>query len=528
MAGKEELIASKVLELVGGAKNVISATNCMTRLRLLVNDDKKVNVAEIKRILGVISVITDGNSIQVVLGPGKAHKVADEFNKLIKITESDVPNAVLDEEARKQKEADEARLSDNGFIRFWQRFGLFFKHIKWKKGFRHIGNIFSPLVPGFIAFGILYGISCIILTAATAGLSPEVMTKWMEKPLEYLTGATKVFYCLFNFTAQGFIAYLAVLVGVNAAKEFSVTPAIGGAIGGLSIFPSLIEISKAIPGFAWKTEVKGEIIWKGLIMAGNGGILAVILAVFLIGFLERWIRKWMPDTISVVFTPLLTLLIGGTVFLFVIMPIMGYVMVGVTTAVNAMSSATLHWAVRGLIGFVLGAFFLPLVMLGLHRGLDAIYATFIADKNATPLYPIFAMADASQAGVGLAVYFKAKRLKHKRLEQNAISGVVPQILGVSEPLIYGVTLPMVKPFVCVGIGAGIAGAIVNIIGIQSAGFAVSGLMAIPIMTYINGQFVGWKAMLYYIMCWAIAVVGGFISAWFLVNEKDCNKVERID
>ncbi len=519
-----ELLAHKILELAGGPSNIVSATNCMTRLRLLVRNDKLVKTEELKKTMGVLGLITEGTLIQVVLGPGKVKKVTDEFNELIKLTVSEVPNAVMDEETRKHKEKINAKLSDNKFLRFFQRIGIWFRTVKWKKGLRHVGNCFASLIPGFIFFGICYSISVIINVILTPDISKGLIDIIANK--DSLPAAGVISFMIFRFIAIGFMDYLAIFVGINAAKEFGVTPVIGGSIGGLSIVPSLNEIAKTLGMNLWNSETNKFLYF---IEKGNGGVLAVILAVFLIGFLERHIRKHMPNVLDTVFTPLLTMVIGGTVFLFGIMPVVGIVTTGITKGIQALSNPAWAWYVRAPIGFVLGACFLPIISLGLHHGLTPFYAELSTKPGGLVLYPIFAMNDACQVGVAASVWLKAKKAKHERLQQNIAGGIVPEILGISEPLIYGMTLPMAKPYLPIALGAGLGGAWINAWGIGFCSFDCSGLLGIPLCMYVNALGTQPRPALaigLYVAGWAIAVISGFLFAMLLIKPKHLERVPR--
>jgi len=528
MLTNEEL-AKQILVQVGGAGNIVSATNCMTRLRLLLRNDKLVKMDELKKTNGVLGVIAEGTLVQVVLGPGKVKKVADEFNALIKITETDAPLAKIEAETQKKKNILNKKLSDNKFIRFWQRIGIWFRTVQWKKGLRHIGNCFSPLIPGFIFFGICYSISVII--NVSLGTEPGTSGALIDviKHMDSLPAGGVISFLIFRCIAIGFMDFLAIFVGINAAKEFGVTPVLGGAIGGLSICPSLFNIAVKLGWFSeFVYDESGKISgYLGLIInAGSGGVLAVILAVFLLGYLERFIRKHMPNVLDTVFTPLLTMVIGGTLFIFTIMPVMGVITTGITNGIKAISSPTLPIAARAGIGFVLGACFLPIISLGLHHGLTPFYAELSKPPYGLVLYPIFAMNDACQVGVAASIWLKAKRAKHERLQQNIAGGIVPQILGISEPLIYGMTLPMGTPYLPIALGAGIGGAWINAWGVGFCSFDCSGLMGIPLCLYVNGQVNMPLAIGLYVAGWAIAVISGFFLAMFIIKPKHLDRIPR--
>mgnify|MGYP003320276324 CR=1 FL=1 len=507
----EYQIAIKLLPLVGGVTNIDDVTNCMTRLRLKVKDGSKVKVDDIKKVPGVLGLISDGTLYQIVLGPGKVRKVTEEFNALVK-TAQEVAEEVHKEENKVSQETKEKPITGNAFVRFFKRIGRFLKGVKWKRGLRHIGNIFSPLVPGFICFGIFYSITTIILVASGGGT--------VIKP-EALTGAAAVFYWIFYALAFGFMTYLSVFVGINSAKEFNATPTLGGILGGIAIIPKVLEIAKLIN---WAGPIAEDGSFPlALIDAGRGGVFTVIFAVFIMSFIERLVRKKMPNVLDTVFSPLLILVISGLLLLFAIMPVMGFVSNGIAELIAGFNGLD-NWA-RAICGFFLAGLFLPLVMLGLHHGLTSIYMTMMENNI---LYPIFAMADAAQFGVGMAILIKSRKYKHDRLKENAAAGVIPQALGVSEPLIYGVTLPLFKPFITVGIGAAIGGAFIAAMGIGFNGFDVSGLLGILLASKIDGVDAPIMARVWYFVGWLISAAGGFISTWLMIGEKDLNRLPRYD
>ena len=530
MKVNEAELALKILELVGGAQNVVSATNCMTRLRLLVKDEKIVKVTEIKKIMGVLGMINDGTLIQVVLGPGVVRKVTEEFNELISFAVKDVSVAKINEEVRQTKENHKRNLSKNKFLAFFQKIVYFFADINWKKGLRHVGNCFSPLIPGFIFFGICYALSVIVVVISVHGdgkLIQEAMQQLSASGTsKYLGSVGITFYWLFNILANGFMAYMSVFIGVTAAKEFGVTPIIGGTIGGISL---LSQLSFLMPNWVVDLSSIGIEEPVHLISAGDGGPLAVILAVFLVGYLERFIKKHMPNVLDTVCTPLFTVVIGGGLFLFALMPVLGVANILVTDAIAVLSSFDAIW-LRAIVGFVLAAIFLPIISLGLHHALSGFYSYQCQQPGGLVLYPIFSMNDACQVGVAASIYLKAKKANHKRLMHNIQGGIIPEVLGVSEPLIYGMTMPMGKPYLAQALGAGVAGAWINAWGIGFCAFDCSGLMGIPLCMYVRAVSDDTPniplAMGLYVCGWLIAVISGFIFARFIVTKDDLEKVSR--
>ena len=471
MTNKE--LAEKILERVGGKENVTRAQNCMTRLRIDVKDYSKIDVEGIKGLEGVISVVQD-ETLQVVLGPGKSRKVTDEFLELAQITESTdmEPGMDVSKDWKENKAINKAGQKQTGI----------------KTLLRHIANIFTPLIPGFIVYGICVAIANLI---AFGNVAPQAGD-----------GFKYVAHQLFTALGQGFFTYLSIFVGVNAAKEFKVTPVLGGMIGGISGMANITNIAVEI---GW-----GDGTLNAVLRAGKGGVLAVILGVFLLGYLERWIRKHLPDVMDTVFTPLLTILIGGVIYIFAIMPVMGLVSSAMVWVITTLCDSSIA-AVRVVSGFLSAALFLPMVTFGLHHGLVGFYSELLTKYGFIQLYPALAMAGAGQVGAAVAIYFKAKKCGNTRLK-NVITGALPAgLLGIGEPLIYGVTLPMGKPFISAGLGAGFGGAFVMAMQVAATAWGPSGLLALFVMT------AGPHGVAASVGCYAVGLVICYIMGFVVTN-----------
>ena len=168
-------------------------------------------------------------------------------------------------------------------------------------------------------------------------------------------------------------------------------------------------------------------------------------------------------------------------------------------------------------GYVLAAVFLPLVLLGLHHGLIPISAIQLEQMGGVSLFPVLAMAGSGQVGAAIAIYIKAKKCGNTRLKK-VIAGALPAgFLGVGEPLIYGVTLPMGKPFITAGLGAGFGGAFVMLMKVMATAWGPSGLVAIPLMK--TGSM-----MLYYFLGLVISYIAGFIITAMVIKENEVANV----
>ncbi|MDG2764735.1 PTS transporter subunit EIIC, partial [Vibrio parahaemolyticus] len=224
------------------------------------------------------------------------------------------------------------------------------------------------------------------------------------------------------------LGYFAIYTGINAAKQFGATEGLGGMLGAISISPNIVAISTIFGLY------DAEVPLKSILTTGKGGIIGVILGVWILSKIEKRIRKRIPDVLDLVVTPFLTLLITSVLFVFIIMPVTGYLsdllVRGLSLIIGSPNSI-----VNIISGYILAAIFLPMVLLGLHHGLIPIYAIQLENLGGVSLFPVLAMAGAGQVGAAIAIYIKAKRVGNTRM-QKVITGALPAgFLGVGEPLI---------------------------------------------------------------------------------------------
>ncbi|MGW2398899.1 PTS transporter subunit EIIC [Kitasatospora sp. NPDC001664] len=396
---KNRATAAAILPLVGGPGNITSIAHCMTRLRLGLRDRSLVQEAELKALPAVMGTVED-DTYQIVLGPGTVAKVTPELQKLVDAAPKAQSAEQLADRGAEIKAAQKAKNATPV-----------------KLMLRRIANIFVPLIPALIGCGIVAGLNGLL---ANLGWAPALVPA---------LGAI----------ASGFMSLIAVFVGYNTAKEFGGTPILGGAVASVIVFAGVAKVT-----------VFGETL-----SPGQGGVLGALGAALLAVYIEKWCRRWVPEALDVLVTPTLTVLLTGLVTLYGLMFLAGEV----STAIG--SFATWLLASGGAFaGLVLGGLFLPLVMLGLHQALIPIHTTLIEQQGYTVLLPILAMAGAGQVGCAVAVYH---RLRRNRSIRATIKSALPAgFLGVGEPLIYGVSLPLGRPFVTACVGGAAGGAFVGL------------------------------------------------------------------
>jgi sucrose PTS system EIIBCA or EIIBC component len=463
-------LSKKILELVGGKENINAATNCMTRLRIRIKEMDQVNMQELKATPGVLGVV-ESDTLQVVVGPGKAKKLADIF-----VTEFGISqDAAVDEDWRENKASIKAKQNKGPL----------------KVVLETIAGIFIPLIPAIIAAGIFNGFANLLSTLMNNG-NLVANNFWTTTQL------------LFALIGAAFLSYFAIYTGINAAKRFGATEALGGMIGAITIGAQINAISSILGLY------NADVPLESILTTGKGGIIGVILGVYILAKVEKFIRKRVPDVLDLVVTPLLSLLITAIILVLILMPVTGFLSDLLVSGLSVIINSEIA-LVRILSGYILSAVFLPMVLLGLHHGLIPIYAIQLETLGGVSLFPVLAMAGAGQVGAALAIYLKAKRVNNLRL-QSIITGALPAgILGIGEPLIYGVTLPLGKPFITAGLGAGFGGAWVMLTQVTASAWGPSGLVALPLMQA--------GSMLNYFIGIIIAYIGGFILTQFFIKSS---------
>ena len=318
MADAEQArIAQELYERLGRADNILQATNCMTRLRVrLVRKDAAL-VAAVKGVKGVIGALDVGDEFQIVLGPGRVQAVADEVRSFMaadraaakKKSGANVEVEAL-REAIKAKNATPVKLF-----------------------FRRIASIFVPLIPGFIACGLITGILGVYLK-----LAPEAANAPLVKLLAVFGNA--VFWGMNLF------------VGWSAAQVFGGTPILGGVLAAVISHPGLANVTLS----------------DAPLLPGRGGVISVVLAAGMGVWLEKRLHRVVPEIFDLFLTPLLTVLLAGAATVLVVQPLGGVLSDWIgRTATAAVGSG------GAVTGFVLGGLWLPMVMLGIHQAMTPIH-----------------------------------------------------------------------------------------------------------------------------------------------------------
>ena len=460
-------LAKEILGDLGGAENINSFTNCMTRLRINVKNPELVNSGKIKELKGVLGVVP-GEQTQIIVGVGHAQRLREAFADVSGISGSSEINENFDNLEEKTKEKVKSKQKSS-----------------FQKGLKHIGNIFIPLIPGFVGTGLVLAI-----TRLWGVFNPEI--------------AANPWFALLVAVGGLLLSSLNVLVGYNAGKEFGGSPVLGAIAGAMIAMPALDgQPDKPLTLFNGFIKLSPNL----------GGVLGVIFAAFVFAFIEKKLRKVVPPSLDLLIIPVLTILAGGIITIAIVMPVAAVLMKGVTfILLDIMLNK------GGIIGgYVLAASFLPLVMLGIHQGLTPVHIQLIQDYGYSVLFPILGMAGAGQVGSAIAILVKTK---NKRLKELISSALPAGFLGIGEPLIYGVSLPLFYPFITACLGAGFGGAVLA--AAKNVGSETIGPSGLVLLVVADSN----RSTAWCLVALMASYLGGFILTYlFGYNEKMLERLE---
>ena len=435
MATNYKAIAKEIIEIVGGAENIISAAHCATRLRLIVKDKELIDDKKIEAIDIVKGCFFTAGQYQIILGTGIVNKVYEEVIKLGISGTS------------KNEQAATAAQNGNALQRL----------------IRIFADIFVPIIPVMVATGLFMGLRGLLTQDALLaffGTSSDAIPQQFLQFTQILTD-----------TAFGF---LPVLVCWSAFKKFGGSPVLGIVIG-------LMLVSNILPTSWDVAQGNAEpMIFFGFIKVN--GYQSSVLPAFIIGFLgskiEQWLHDHVPNALDLIITPFVTVLASLCLGLFLVGPIFHTVEVGLVGVVSALFELPF-----GIGGFIWGALCQVIVVTGVHHALNLVEIEMLAKTNWNPVNPVGSCSNVAQAGAAMAVAVKSKSVKMKSL---AYPSSVSALLGITEPAVFGVNLRLVSPFVCGCLGGGIGGWLAAILGLKGTGMSITGIPGM--LLYLNEQF----------------------------------------
>lgn len=417
MAKDYTQLAKDVVAAVGGKENIVSVTNCMTRLRFVLKDDSIPNEDEVKAINGVKGVMNQGGQYQIIIGTNVSN-VTPKVREIAGIS---------------TEEKGAVKIDKVGQGSLWDRF------------FKVISGCIMPMIGPMIAGGIIKGI---LTLCTTFGV------------LSSTSGAYQLWYA----AADAVLYFMPVIVGFSAGKVFGCNQYVTAAIGAAFLYPNLV------------TAVGEGVDFFGIPVVAatySNTLFPVLLASFLASLVEKGAKKIVPEMVQLMLVPVIVLLVTVPVSWLAIGPVMNMFS-------NAISSAVM-WlfdVAPVLAGVALGAFWQMVVLLGLHGAMIPIIINNITTLGADPLNAVLGLTVWALAGVSLGYALKM-RDPEKRAE--GITDMTTCLFGVTEPTIYSIALPQFKCFMAAWVGGGIAGGILAALGGKCYSMAGDGFFRIPAM-----------------------------------------------
>lgn len=486
MASKYDGLARIIIQNVGGKSNVISVAHCITRLRFKLKDESKANKEVLESTDGVIKVMQSAGQYQVVIG----NQVNDVYDAVLEVGHFAGAGEV-DEDGNAVEGGDEGGKSKSPVSVLIDV----------------ISGVIQPTLGVLAATGIIKGL-----------LALFDFLGWIPST----SGTYQVWYAV----ADGFFYFLPIILGYTAAKKFKMNEFIGMALGIALCYPNMVNITSGevlgtvFAGTAFEMSYYTTFFGIPVIMPSSGytsSVVPIIIAVVLAAKLEKWLKKVIPDVIKLFIVPFVTLVIMVPLTYLVIGPIASILCNVLTVIFSAVYGLPV---VGGIIaGLLIGAFWQVLVIFGLHWSLVPLglinYATLGYDFILSPYFCV----SFAQTFVVLAMIFKTKDEKLKKI---AIPAFISGIFGVTEPAIYGVTLPKKKPFIYSCIGGAVGGAFIGMMGARSYSMGGLGLFGLPSYIDVTGT-TGLQSLIYVVIGTIIASVVAFALIWVLYRDEPANK-----
>lgn len=468
--GKYEALATEIVRNVGGADNVASLTHCITRLRFKLKDEAKAQDEALKQMSGVVTVMKSGGQYQVVIG----NHVPDVYREVLPLIGAE------------EGEADTQTERQSGSL--------------FNRAIDVISGIFQPILGIMAACGMVKGFNALFVAL---GLYTDACGG----------------YLVLNAIGDGLFQFMPLFLGYTAAKKFGLKPMLGLVIGAIMCYPTVQNSALSSGGNVLYTLFAGTMFesrvysdFFGIPMIAmdyTGTVIPVIFVVYFASKCERFFSKFIPELVKFFFVPMLTLLVAIPA---------GFLLIGPLATFGSTVIATVVMSVRNfspmLAGAIVGLTWQILVIFGLHWGFIPVYINNIMTNGYdNVMMPFFACTFATSAVV-LAIYFKTK---NKQIKEMALPNFISGIFGVTEPAIYGILLPLKKPFIISCIAGCIGGGFYGAFNFRKFMMGGMGIFEFPAMIEPDG---GMGNLIVAVSGVVITMVIGFAATMIFYKEKD--------
>lgn len=469
-------LARIIMQNIGGKSNVTGLTHCVTRLRFRLKDESLAQTEVLEQTDGIMKVIKSGGQYQIVIG----NQVGDVYDSVVKVGHLE---SIVGPEG-----ADTGEEDSKGVI------GKFVSIIT---------NVFTPILGMLCACGMLKGLCAL---AVQLGLFTADSGAYMF----WYNAGDALFY------------FLPVLIAYTSAKHFKLNDITGLMIGLTLCIPALVSIS-GLDSIGSVLGVDYQITFFGIpvILPGSGSytqsVIPSIVSVWVASKLEGFLKKHLPGAVKSFMTPFIVLVVIIPATFLVIGPVTMYLANAIGMGVSAIFNVA-PW----LEGAILGALWPVLVMFGMHWGISPIrynnFSLYGCDAIVTPHFPMQFVQTATVIAVGL-------KSKDKRVKGLCTSSAISGFFGVTEPIIYGITLPRKIPFIFGCIGGGIAGAIAGFFKIpQYSG----GIGIFALATFIDPETGDTTGLFWIVMAIIVGCIVSFVLTMLFYKEEDWGKKNKTE
>lgn len=432
--GKFEQEAKDLLAAIGGKENVTAVTHCATRMRFVLGDDKKADVKTIEAIPAVKGTFTNAGQFQVIIG----NDVPIFYNDF---------TAVSGIEGVSKEAAKSAAKSNQNPV---------------QRVMTTLSEIFTPLIPALIVGGLLLGLQNVLGSIQFSNLGGktivEVSKFWegVNENVSVISGA------IFGFLPVG--------ITWSVSRKMGTSQILGIVLGICLVHPSLLsayeyaahKAAGDIPHFILGFEKVGY----------QGQVIPALLAGLTLSYLEIFWRKYIPEVISMIFVPLLSL-VPAVILSYAVLGPIGWWLGGLISGVVL---AGLTGPVKWLFGAIFGAIYAPFVITGLHHMTNAIDLELVRTAGGTGLWPMIALSNIAQGSAVFAYYFIKRH--DEREAQISLPATISAYLGVTEPALFGVNVKYVYPLVAGMSASALSGLLSAVFGVQANSIGIGGLPAI--------------------------------------------------
>ena len=432
--GKFEQEAKDLLAAIGGKENVTAVTHCATRMRFVLGDDKKADVKTIEAIPAVKGTFTNAGQFQVIIG----NDVPIFYNDF---------TAVSGIEGVSKEAAKSAAKSNQNPV---------------QRVMTTLAEIFTPIIPALIVGGLLLGLQNVLGSIQFSNLGGKTIVEVSK----FWEGVNEIV----SVISGAIFGFLPVGITWSVSRKMGTSQILGIVLGICLVHPSLLsayeyaahKAAGDIPHFILGFEKVGY----------QGQVIPALLAGLTLSYLEIFWRKYIPEVISMIFVPLLSL-VPAVILSYAVLGPIGWWLGGLISGVVL---AGLTGPVKWLFGAIFGAIYAPFVITGLHHMTNAIDLELVRTAGGTGLWPMIALSNIAQGSAVFAYYFIKRH--DEREAQISLPATISAYLGVTEPALFGVNVKYVYPLVAGMSASALSGLLSAVFGVQANSIGIGGLPAI--------------------------------------------------